>query len=97
MTRPTISLTTKLQRSDKPVAVDMGGETVMMDIDMGAYFALTGSGTFIWGVLEKPATLNDIVQAIQKEFDVSKDARFEEAVAQFVSDLVAKGLVHEAD
>lgn len=97
MTRPPIAPTMKLQRSNKPIAVDMEGETVMMDIDMGAYFALTGSGSFIWAQLEYPMTLADIVQAIGDEFDVSDNSNVEEAVSEFVGDLLAKGLVRQAD
>ena len=97
MTHTAISPTKKLQRSEKPIAVDMEGETVMMDIDMGSYFALTGSGSFIWAMLERPATPDEIVQAIREEFDVSEAGNVEEAVSQFVGDLLAKGLVHESD
>lgn len=97
MTRTAITPTMKLQRNPKPVAVDMDGETVMMDIDMGSYFALTGSGSFIWATLEQPVTLAEIVAAVRAEFDVSDDDNADEAIATFVGDLFAGGLVQAAE
>ncbi|OYX17055.1 PqqD family protein [Sphingomonas sp.] len=97
MTHPAITATMKLIRNDKPIAVDMESETVMMDIDSGAYFALKGSGSYIWAMLERPMMLGEIVQTICDEFDVSESGNVEEAVSQFVGDLFAKGLVHEAE
>lgn len=96
MTSVSIAPTTKLQRIDGAVSVDMDGETVMMDIDKGSYFALTGSGGYIWAALEQPATLGEITQQVQQQFDASGFDSVEEAVAEFVGDLFENGLVTEA-
>ena len=95
MSNVSIAPTTKLQRIDGAVSVDMDGETVMMDIDNGSYFALTGSGGYIWAALENPATVEEITQHVREEFDASGFDSVEEAVAEFVGDLVQNGLVIE--
>lgn len=95
MTSTLITPTMKLRRIDGAVSVDMDGETVMMDIDKGAYFAMTGSGSYIWAALEKPATLDEITQQVREAFDASGFGRVEEAVAEFVEDLFKNGLVIE--
>lgn len=96
MTSASITPTTKLQRGDGAVFVDMDGETVMMDIEKGSYFALTGSGSYIWAALETPVTLSDIVAQVQEKFDTSGFGGVEEAVTDFVEELFANGLVVKA-
>ena len=39
----------------------MDGETVMMDIETGKYYNLGKTGGSIWGILEKPHTVDGIV------------------------------------
>ena len=88
---------TKLHRTRDVVATDMNGETVMMHIDKGTYFALTGSGGQIWAALEEPATLADVVSFIEREFDVSDVDDLEGVIGEFVGQLVEQGLVDTAD
>lgn len=83
----------KLKRGDQVIATDMDGETVMMDIESGSYFALTGSGSHIWASLEKPATLGEITERVREEFDVSGFDNVEDVIAEFVEELFNKELV----
>lgn len=89
--------TTKLQRTRDVVATDMNGETVMMHIDKGTYFALTGSGGQIWEALETPSTLSDVVTYIEREFDVSDVDDLDSMISEFVGKLLEQGLVDHAD
>ncbi len=96
MSPTAIAPTTKLQRNNGAISAEVDGETVMVDLDMGSYFALTGTGSFIWALLENPASLDEIVEAIRQEFDVSESGSLEDAVSPFIMDLFARGLVKEA-
>lgn len=96
MTSAPITPTTKLQRTDEAVSVDIDGETVMMDIEKGCYFALTGSGSYIWAALETPVTLSEIVLQVREKFDTNGFGGVEEAVKDFVEKLFANGLVVKA-
>lgn len=92
----TITPAMRLQRNNGAISAEVDGETVMVDLDMGSYFALTGTGSFIWALLENPASLDEIVEAIRQEFDVSESGSLEDAVSPFIMDLFARGLVKEA-
>jgi hypothetical protein len=96
MSPTALAPTTKLQRNNGAISAEVDGETVMVDLDMGSYFALTGTGSFIWALLENPASLDEIVEAIRQEFDVSESGSLEDAVSPFIMDLFARGLVKEA-
>lgn len=97
MSKSALNPTMKLQRIDGAVSVDLDGETVMMDIDKGSYFALTGSGGFIWDALENPVTLDEIAAQVREKFDASGHDSVEAAVAEFVEELLNNGLVVAAD
>ena len=88
---------TRLQRIRDVVATDMNGETVMMHIDKGTYFALTGSGGQIWAALEQPATTEEIVRFVESEYDVSDVDDLAGMIGEFVGQLVEQGLVETAD
>lgn len=88
---------TKLQRTNDVVATDMNGEIVMMHIEKGTYFALTGSGGQIWEALESPSTLSEVVDFVEREFDVSEVEDLQGMISEFVGQLVEQELVHYAD
>lgn len=85
-----------VQASDV-VATDMSGETVMMDVKKGTYFAVTGSGSSIWERLEQPLRLDELVSQLEDEFDAEGIEDFESLIAGFLNDLLEKGLVTPAE
>lgn len=90
---PTISNSTAFVRHDRVVANDLGEqETVMLDVDRGMYFGLTGVGRAIWDRLAEPISLDDLVGSLLEEYDVAESACREE-VRAFLADLVEEGLV----
>jgi hypothetical protein len=66
----TIAETDTLQRAPDLIAADMDGETVMLDVESGAYFGLRGVGGRVWDLLEHPQTLPQLTAAIASEFEV---------------------------
>lgn len=97
MTNATIEPSTKLKQAAGVVAADMNGETVMMDIDKGVYFALAGTGNQIWTALKSPATLDEIIEHIRQEYDVTDEDDVDQTVTEFLANLLDKGLVTKAD
>ncbi|MEO0463971.1 MAG: PqqD family peptide modification chaperone [Pseudomonadota bacterium] len=83
-------------RASDVVATDMDGETVMMDVNDGSYFALTGSGPLIWEKLEKPMQINELLTALGEEYDTDGVDDLEGLVRDFVSKLLEKGLLKPA-
>jgi hypothetical protein len=93
MTNVTISPATIFGRADGVIAVDMGGETVMMDVEQGVYFAIAGSGNEIWNALEEPATLTQILAVLDREYDLAGVEDLEGQVREFLTDMLGRKLV----
>lgn len=74
------------------VAVDMDGEKVMLNIEKGKYYGLDGIGSRIWELIEKPHTIQEMVSALLKEYDVEEKTCQDEVLA-FLNKLYAQGLV----
>jgi len=86
-----IGLDTVIARGSEHVEAQMAGQTVMMSIPRGKYFALEGTGQRIWECLAEPASVGSIVDRLVAEYDVDRERCVEEVIA-FVSELVASGL-----
>jgi len=74
------------------VFCQVAGEAVILDVASGRYFALDAVGTAIWQSLSTPRTLTAVCDAIQAEYDVSRD-RCEADVSAFLEQLAAQGLI----
>ena len=68
-----ITLDTKIQKNENWLTSDMDGETVMMDIDSGKYYALTEVGTSIWEKIDDPISMADICNQLGQEYEVSDE------------------------
>lgn len=79
------------KRNEQLIAATMNEETVMMDVISGKYYNLGVTGGAIWNILEKPAKLEDIVEALLQEFAVDKETCMKQ-VAKFLEDAVEKGI-----
>lgn len=93
MSDMTITPDTKLQRINEVVATDMNGETVMMHIDKGSYFAISGSGSHIWAALEKPVTKGEVIAQLQDEFETDDVEDLDAIVSTFLASLLKQELV----
>lgn len=62
---------TVLSRKSGIMTADMDGATVMMDIETGKYYNLGEIGGRIWELLETPMSVNDLINALTEEYDVS--------------------------
>lgn len=59
------------KRSSEFIAADMDGDTVMMSLQHGNYFGLSGGvGARLWDLLSSPMQLEDMVEIITHEFEV---------------------------
>ena len=55
------------------VVSDMDGEKVMLSIHNGKYYNLGEIGGVIWGLLEEPKSINELVDGLTAEYDVSPE------------------------
>lgn len=83
---------TILKRKSGLMTANMNGSAVMMDIATGKYYNLGETGGRIWELLESPATISDLVQALTAEYDVDQ-AQCKADVLTFLQQLVDRGLL----
>lgn len=82
----------KFVRSQDLIATELDDDTVMMSIETGAYYGLSGSGTLIWELLEVPRTKAEVIAALQERYDVSLDA-LQADVEAFIDDMLKNALI----
>lgn len=86
---------TRIARAETMVASEVNGEVVILDIDSGLFFQLNPIGSKVWDLLESPATLAQMVAALQAKFNVSAE-QCRADVAEFVEKMLERGLLVRA-
>jgi Coenzyme PQQ synthesis protein D (PqqD) len=86
-----------LARSRSVVSRVVAGETLIVPIrgkvgDLASIYSCNGTGSLIWQVLDKPATLADIVDAVEREYEVGQ-GQAEKDVKRFLDEMLAFGLL----
>lgn len=87
-----MSTTIFYQRRDDLTAVSMDDETVMMDLDSGAYFGLNGSAGLLWETLATPQNADSLSQHLLAHYQVDAATSLRDVEA-FLAKLVDKGLI----
>lgn len=82
-----------VQRNPDLIAADLDGDTVMMDIESGKYFALNPVGTHIWETLENPGTLQSLIDSIHENFEVEMASQMNIDISEFLDELIENGLI----
>ena len=74
----------------------ISGQTVVLptgvDLDLGMIIKLNDTGRFIWERLEKGVEMEELVEDMLKEYDVSKE-KATEYVEQFVQKVKENGFL----
>lgn len=68
---------------------------VLLDIEQGICFSLNPVGLKIWGLLKKRYSVDQIADALAKDFPVSRSQLFSDVV-EFLQALEAKQLIHRS-
>lgn len=92
---PPLNSTTLITRNPNLVAADIDGDLVMMSIERGEYFGITGVGSRVWELLATPITVADITRVICTEYTVD-EATCQADMQAFVEELIQLGLASTA-
>ena len=92
---PPLNSTTLITRNPNLVAAEIDGDLVMMSIEQGEYFGITGVGSRSWELLATPTTVADIARVICTEYAV-EEAACQADMQTFVEELIQLGLVSAA-
>ena len=78
--------------TDRQVACDVADETVILHLHEGVYYGLNRVGTCIWRNLQTPCRVEQLVDAVLAEFEVSRERCLED-VRALLGDLERHQLV----
>lgn len=74
---------------------DMAGDKVMVDFESGKYFLLKGTAVDIWECIQSETTIGDILNKMQKIYDVDEETCLTGIVA-FINQLQQNNFVELA-
>ena len=72
--------------------MDEAGTSVLLHLRTGYVYTCGEVGAFIWQAIEKPSSLQSLLQRICNEFDVEESVALQD-LQQFLKDLIAERLV----
>lgn len=87
-----LETTSKIKKSQQWLTSVLDGETVMMSIDNGNYYAISPVGTSIWSMLEKERTVEEICEGLMEEYSVSREQCISETL-KFLNELLKEEII----
>jgi hypothetical protein len=82
--------------SEQILTQTLEDELVVLDIDTGRYFGLQAIGHRVWQLLAELGDTDQVVEALQLEFDAD-EATLRNDVKELVDSLVEAGLITSID
>lgn len=92
MTGSDVALEERLRRQDGVLAQEAEGQTVLLRLEDGGYYALDEVGAMIWELCNGENAVGDIVAALCAEFD-APEATVKADVLEFIADLQRERLL----
>lgn len=76
----------RLRRQDAVITQEVDGQTILLRVDDGGYYAIDEVGAAIWELCDGNRAVGEIVSALCAEFD-APEATIRADVLEFVQDL----------
>jgi len=86
----------KLKISPDVHSQEVGGETVLLDLQSESYFGLDEVGTRVWQLLRENEDMQSVYEAILTEYDV-EEVQLRKDLEELMEKLVEAGLVSIED
>jgi coenzyme PQQ biosynthesis protein PqqD len=83
---PEVVLDERLRRQDGVLAQEAQGQTVLLRLEDGGYYALDEVGAMIWELCDGRRAVAEIVAILCEEFDAA-ESTVREDVLEFIGDL----------
>jgi hypothetical protein len=81
--------------ADKVVFDEIGGETVLLNLDSGQYFTLDEVGTRILQLLGQQGTVDSTIATMTREYDATPD-RIRSDLNNLLQELLSHGLIEKS-
>ncbi len=91
-----ISGDTIMVAAREQVSCDLNGEVAILSLKNGVYYGLNPIGAKIWNMLQKPAKMNTMRDAILEEYEV-EPKQCECDLVLILQQLITEGLVEIRD
>jgi hypothetical protein len=88
-------MTTITKRIDRFAEAEVDDEIVVMVLDKGEFFSLTGTGKAVWRLIDEQPDRTALGGALRAQFDVSEQ-QLSSDVDQFLTQLQGFGLIDES-
>jgi hypothetical protein len=85
-----------LAQSPKAAFRIINGEAVIVDVSTSMLYSLNSLATLIWEVSDSKTTVKDIVDKIEKEYEVEREVAEKDCI-EFVNDFIGKGLLTKVE
>jgi hypothetical protein len=85
-----------LTQSPKAAFRIINGEAVIVDVSTSMLYSLNSLATLIWEVSDSKTTVKDIVDKIEKEYEVEREVAEKDCI-EFVNDFIGKGLLTKVE
>ena len=82
----------QLRRNEAIIFTELDDTVVMMDVEEGCYYELDPVGANIWALLESPASMAEVCEALERQYEVAPETCRED-VRAFVDELSRLGVV----
>jgi|SRR5579862_885000 len=94
---PRCGLRQRFVRTRSVVSRVIAGETLIVPVrgkvgDLASIYSFNGTGTLLWQLLDAPQTLAELVDAVEREYEVARE-QAEKDVKQFLNDLALMDLL----
>ncbi len=75
---------------------DLNGEAVILSLQNGKYYGVNTVGAFIWGMIQNPASFEDIRSSAMREYEVD-EAVCRQEILSFLKKMSEEGLIEILD
>ncbi len=82
----------RFSTSPDVLAQEVGGETVLLDLNSGTYFGLDAIGSRIWSLANEGKSLAEICDELLDEYDASRE-NVERDTSLLMEQLMLKGII----
>lgn len=86
----------KIYKKSELVEGQLDDSQIVMDIERGKYFGLNSLGRKIWELLESPLTLDEIINRLLSEYQVSEEVCYKE-VSSFINKAISLGIIEKRE
>ncbi len=86
------NLNTVFSRNTQLISTDLDDEMVVMDDEKGSFYGLNATAKMIYGLLDSPLSLSEIIGLITSQYNVSAE-QCEKDIIPFLDTMVTSRLL----